>query len=99
MEILQNPKETKWNVIEVDSYKGFKVGDTIHIKRWYTEEGSKDFNRMGNWITVNVTHSIDKITIDLDTGIDCFWCGIFSTSSEDIANKGIKKNPEAVKKF
>jgi hypothetical protein len=67
----------------------YSVGDTVHIKRWYHEEGSKNFHSMGNCLMVNVKHPITKITIDEETGRDTLWCGKFSTSTTDIANKGI----------
>lgn len=74
---------------EVKEYKGYKVGDVIHIKRWYHAEGSKDFNTMGNCVMIDVKVPISKITIDDNTGQDMLWCGKFGTSSNDIANKGI----------
>lgn len=74
---------------EVTHHNGFRVGDVVHIKRWYYSEGTKDFDKMGNSVMVDVKHPIEKITIDDNTGIDTLWCGKFSTSSNDIANKGI----------
>lgn len=72
----------------VSSHNGFSVGDTIHIKRWYYAEGSVAFNRMGNCVMVDVTGPIDRITID-ETDRDTIWCGKYSTSSADVANKGV----------
>ena len=77
------------NFREVSSHKGYSVGDIIHIQRWYCAEGSKDFEKMGNCVMVDVKVPITKITIDDETGRDTLWCGKFGTSSTDIANKGI----------
>lgn len=48
------------------------------------------FHEMGNCIMVDVKVPIDKITIDEETGKDTLWCGKFSTSTTDIANKGVQ---------
>lgn len=79
---------------QVDSHGGFSVGDVIHIKRWYYPEGSTDFKKVFNCVTVDVKHAIDKITIDDETGLDTLWCGKFSTSTTDVANKGLLTVPE-----
>lgn len=76
---------------EVKEYKGFKIGDTIHIQRWYYGEDTREFltHRIDNSIMVDVKLPIDKITIDEETGKDTLWCGKFSTSTTDIGNKGL----------
>lgn len=74
---------------KIKHHKLFKVGDIIHIKRWYYGEDTADFNKMGNCVMVDVKHPIDKITVDENTGRDTLWCGKFCTSSIDIANKGV----------
>lgn len=73
---------------QVDNYSGFSIGDVIHIKRWYYPEKSVDFQKIGNCVMVDVKHVIDKITIDNNSGRDTLWCGKFSTSTTDVANKG-----------
>jgi hypothetical protein len=83
---------------EVQEHNGFKVGDVIHIKRWYYEEGTKDFNKMGNCVMVEGDVPIEKITIDDHTGKDTLWCKGCSTSSRDIANKGKVKHNVQEKK-
>lgn len=74
---------------QVDSHNGFSVGDVIHIKRWYYAEGTEDFQKSNNCIMLDVEHAIEKITIDDETGCDILWCGKFSTSTTDVANKGL----------
>lgn len=44
---------------------------------------------MGNCLMVDVKVPITKITLDDESGRDTLWCGKFSTSTDDIANKGI----------
>lgn len=74
---------------QVNAHNGFSVGDIVHIKRWYYGEGTSDFNNMGNCVMLDVKVPIEKITINEETGKDTLWCGKFSTSTTDIANKGI----------
>lgn len=62
---------------EVQSHNGFEVGDIIHIKR-----------SVGGTVMVDTQQMIDKITIDDESGKDTIWCGKYSTSSTDVANKG-----------
>lgn len=85
--------ETPNRFKEVDSINGYSVGDIIHIKRYYYEEGSLESRSrdamMSNPVMVDVKTDITKITIDEVTDRDILWCGKWSTSSTDIANKGI----------
>ncbi len=69
------------------------VGDTVHIKCWYYGEGTTKFNDISNKVMVDVKAKVEKITIDeTDNNRDIIWCGKFSTSSTDIANKGLVKD-------
>lgn len=74
---------------KVEKLKGYSIGDVIHIKRYYFGEDTLDFNDARNCIIVDTKQPIDKITIDEATGKDTLWCGKFTTSSTDIANKGV----------
>lgn len=88
LELYKDELIPKEKFRKVKQHNGFKIGDTIHIKRWYYPENSKDFSKIGNCIMVDVKEKIDDITIDDNTGKDTIWCGKYSTSSTDIANKG-----------
>lgn len=76
----------------VSEFNGIKPGDKIHIKRWYFEEGSPNFSNIYNSVAVDVVVPVEKITVNENDGIATFWCGRYSTTSNDIANKGIVKN-------
>jgi hypothetical protein len=74
-----------------------EVGDTVHIKRYYYPEETLKFDsaeaKLNNPVMVDVQAKVTMITVDESDPDyrDTIWCGQFSTSTRDGANKGVVK--------